>query len=396
MSWVVPGRSKLFSMMLITAEVFTLCTASALAATRYAVTNDDADTNSATFYTVGAGGALTQKKVVMTGGMGLRGGGYWAAARVSLLRSSMQRCVYVSDAASSDIAAIKESTLKLVGTFKGSSSDSGTLLGLGLTMNSHLLFAGFTGSNTIGTFKVGSGCKLKFVGDVKASGLNGGAIDGMRVRGKILVAAYGDGSIQSFNISSGVPVSNGDLQYSTGWNQSDAFPGDVDITKDGHWAIFGDATGSSGSSLVEVSDISSGKLTTTIAYKIGTGQNSNNIRLSPDETLLYVSNNSSGTVTAAFFDATTGVISPGCVSTTLKNFNSTWFNLGGVATAAPSGNGKVVYVAEDGSGHPSGIGIVSVTSSSGTCTLTESSSSPASDQQSTGLLSIGAFPPRRF
>src|SRR5208283_3105052 len=160
--------------------------------------------------------------------------------------------------------------------------------------------ASFTDDSTIGTFQVKPGCKLSFVGDTAVGGLQGGTIDGMVLHGNIMVVTYGDGSIESFDISAGTPVSNGDEQNSTGYSHGgNTYPSGVDITQDGHYTIFGDT---SVSTVVEVSDISSGKLTPTVVYRLGKGINSSNILLSPDETLLYISNNQSGTITAAFFD----------------------------------------------------------------------------------------------
>ena len=66
----------------------------------------------------------------------------------------------------------------------------------------------------------------------------------MAIHGNIMIATYTDGSIESFNISSGTPVSNGDEQYSTATlNSQDAtYPNSIDITSDGHYAIFGDTS----------------------------------------------------------------------------------------------------------------------------------------------------------
>src|SRR5581483_8991365 len=191
-------------------------------------------------------------------------------------------------------------------------------------------------------------------------GLFGGTVDGMKAHGKILVVAYGDGSVSSFNISTGVPVSNNDLQQSAGSLTFGASPAGVDISRSGNWAIFGDATGS-GSAYVEVADISSGKITATKAYVVPGGSNSNNVWLSPDDTLLYISNNYSGQVTGVFFNYFKGTLGPSCVSPTLKNFNNTWFFTGTVVTATNTpGNGAKLYVAEWGGGNASGIGIVKV------------------------------------
>lgn len=390
---------KLYSITAIAAAVLVaLSTTHASAATKvvhYVVTDDNvAGANTATFYVAGPGPKLTQKKVVQTGGQGT-GFGFYGSSRVSVVHDHTAGCVYVTDTGSNDIAGIVLSTQKVTGNFKGSSTDDGGMNAIGLALNSRFLYASFPGSNTIATFKVLSGCKLKFVKDVSAAGLQGGTVDGMALNGKILVVAYVDGSIQSFNISHGAPVSNGDEQNSTG-SASGALPAGVDISQDGHFAIFGDAV--SGVVDVEVSDISSGKLTTTVNYSsLASGANSNNVRLSPDGSLLYVSINFSGEVAAAFFDKTTGVLKPGCTSSPLKGFGSSWFVAVGLATQSTTGSGSPLFVAESAEGTPpSSIGIVKVKSSGGKCHLTESVDSPASDPNSSALRSIGAFPPRPF
>jgi 6-phosphogluconolactonase (cycloisomerase 2 family) len=385
---------KLYSIAAIIAGVVAFCTASSLAQiTRYVVTNDDHGAgNSATFFKIGAGGALTQSEVVATGGNGL-GGGYIASSRVALLRS--QGCIYISNAGDlpGTVSGIVESTQTLVGKFAASAGDNGGL-GISMALGKGKLYAGFPHSGTIGTFRLLSGCKLRFVTDTPAVGLSGGSVDGMKANGNILIVAYADGSIESFNIASGVPVSNGDKQNSTGFNLGYGWPSGVDISQDGRWAIFGDAARGVGTPTVEVSDISAGSLSPTVPYQFSSGRNSNNVLLSPDQSLLYISNNFSGQVTAAFFNKTTGVVSTGCVSAVLKNFKSTWYFGEGMANATPEGTGNVLYVAEYG--FVSSIGIVKISSNGTSCTLTEAGSSPATDTQSLNLQSIGVFPPRNF
>jgi 6-phosphogluconolactonase (cycloisomerase 2 family) len=359
----------------------------------YLVTNDDAPSllrSSVTFYTVDAHGLLTMKGRVKTSGMGIAGG-YFAANRVNILDNGKSECVYASDAATGDIMGIVVPTLKVAGSAKGSSTDGGTSNGIGLAVNSHYLYASFTDSNTIGTFRVKPGCKIKFVGDVNVGGLQGGVIDGMVIRGNMMVVTYGDGSIESFHISAGTPVSNGDKQNSTGSGGGNSYPSGIDITRDGHYAIFGDV---STSMLIEVSDISSGKLTKTVAFKLGNAISSSNIMLSPDETLLYVSNTQDATITAAFFDKNTGKISKGCISGILNGYVMNWSYLGALALEKATGTGGVVYVAEYGA--TSSIGMINVKSVGGKCSLKESSKSPIADPNSPGLLSIGTFPPRSF
>lgn len=359
----------------------------------YVVTNDDVPpvlASSVTFYTVGANGTLTMKAKVLTGRGGIAGG-YFGADRIRVLNSGSAECVYMSQALSGEIEGINVKTLKIGGHTVGSQQDTGGSNGVGLAMNAQYLYASFTDSNTIGTFQVKPGCKISFVGDIAVGGLQGGVIDGMAVHGSMLIGTYADGSIESFNISGGMPVSNGDLQNSTGSHGGNVYPNGIDITSDGHFAIFGDTATST---IVEVSDISSGKLTTTVVYHLGKAQSSSNIMLSPDETLLYISNTQGDKVTAAFFDKSTGKLSRGCSSGFLRGYVDNWSYLAGLALEKTTGTGGVIYAAEFGA--PSSIGMIKVTSAGGKCTLKELPNSPVSDPNSPGLLSIGGFPPRSF
>jgi len=360
--------------------------------TRYVITADDETpnlTNTATFFSIGLGGALTQVATTASGGAG-SAGGYFAASRVSVLHNAQADCAFVGNGASNTVGALSVQTQTLVASFFGSGTDTGGTVGVGLATNDIYLYVGFGGSNTIGTFAVEPGCALAFIGDSSVLGLNGGTITGLAARGNILVVTYGDASIESFNISQGMPISNGDAQNSTG-STNDHIPNGVDITSDGHYAIFGDA---STVTTVEVSDISSGKLTPTIVYNVGTAWNSASVWLSPDETLLYISNSSGGQVTAAFFDKATGTVTRGCVSQRLNGFYNGWVYAGRVGTALSTGTGSVLYVPEFGG--PSSVGIVNVQASNGKCTLTEAPGSPVSDPNSSTLISIGVYPARPF
>jgi hypothetical protein len=118
------------------------------------------------------------------------------------------------------------------------------------------------------------------------------------------------------------------------------------------------------------------------------------VLLSPDETLLYIANTGTGKITAAFFDKTTGKITTGCTSATLKGFDSKWVFLANLVTQLNTGTGSVLYAAEEGSS--SGVAMVNVSSNGGTCSLTEATKSPIVDPNSTSLLSIGVYPPRSF
>ena len=383
-----------------------LFSAVAVAATQHnVVTNDDVKgPNTVTFYVAGGTASaptLTRLKTIKTGGTGV-GGGYFGIVRQVLVADGSNECVFDADGGSNDVAAILFQARRVVGNFKGSSTDNAGSPGIGLALNPNhkYLYAAFATSATIATFSIASGCALTFVNDVSAVGLNSGFPHGMATKGSMLVVAYGNGSIESFNISGGTPVSNNDLQLSTGFIKDSVFPDGVDITKDGHYAIFGDA--SAGSTEVEVSDISSGKLAKTIKYGgpsggLGTGLAANNVRLSPDESLLYISDNLSGQVTAAHFNQTTGTLHFACISKPLRGFQTKWSFTSAIATEATFGTGSVLWVAEDAVGaHPSAIGIVKLTSTAGKCTLIESTKSPAADPSSLNLCWMNAFPQRTF
>jgi hypothetical protein len=350
------------------------------------ITDDDVagtHVNSATFFTVAANGTLSTPTLLNLGGHGT-GGGFFAANRVNILNSATSSCAYFSAGVSNTIAGVQLSTQIVSGNFSASATDNGADNGIGMVMNNSYLYASFSTSGTIATFAVQSGCQLQFLSDISPSGLNGGVAKGMALYGNLMVVTYGDGSIESFDISGGVPVSNGDQQNASGF-ASDDYPDGVDITSDGHYAIFGDA---SSDAAVEVSDISSGHLTQTVFYSLPVaGFNSNNVRLSPDGTLLYITNNSSGQVTAAFFNASTGTVSGGCVSAQLNGFDDTFSFLGGPVTQFSTGTGSVLYLAEFG--QPSAIAILNVTSNGAACTLTEAASSPVSEPNSANLVSLG-------
>ena len=364
----------------------------------YVLTNDDGLQHSyVTFFVAGGtqgAPTLTYQQGVNTGGKGI-GGGFFGTPRVTLLPNSSAQCVYASDAATGDIAAINIQTAQRVGNFSGSVNDVGSSNGIGLVMNQNYLYAGYSLSNTIATFAVEAGCQLSFIGDITVTPLNGGWVAGMALNGNMLVVTYIDGSIESFNTANGIPIPNGDEQNATGFAAA-FFPDGVDITQDGHFAIFADAAVAT---TVEVSDLSSGKLAPTMQYPLGVatnavgpGVNSATVRLSPDESLIYIGNSQSGYITAAFFNKSTGKVTPGCASQQLNGFYNPWSYIGELATRDTTGTGNVLYAAEFGSS----IAILTVTSTGTTCTLTESSASPVLDELSGGLLSIQTFPPRPF
>ncbi len=313
MNWSQSSWLRVFALLAGVLAVTGLATA----ATQYVVTNDDPGVS---FFAVGPNGQLTLLQQFQIGGFG-NAAGFFGTNRLAVLNSGNQQCVYASVSSTGDITGISVSTLTIGGSASGSPTDNGAANGIGLAVNSQYLYASFTSSNTIGTFQVLSGCSLSFVNDVSVSGLAGGMINGMAIHGNMMVTTFTDGSIQSFDISTGTPVSNGDEQYSTATLSSNdaTYPNGIDITADGHYAIFGDT---STSVVVEVSDISSGQLAPTVVYSSKSSISSNNIMLSPDETILYVVNTQGASVGAMFFNKSTGTLSHGCTAALVKGF---WF-----------------------------------------------------------------------
>jgi hypothetical protein len=374
--------------MLVVIFLFLAASPSARAqsGTEYIVTNDDLAPellSTLTVFAVNPHGKITEQGKIGIG-LGILGG-YFAAPRILSSSIGGTECVFASAAYFGEITGVDMDTQQAVGNFTGSATDSGSANGVGLAMNQTYLYAGYSASSTLGTFAVGSDCSLSFIGDVSATGVNGGTPDGLALHGNLLIVTYEDGSMESFNVAAGLPVSNDDLRLSTGY-ATDNLPNSVQVTSDGHYAIFGD---DSTTTTVEVSDISSGSLAPTVVYNIGSPLNSNNILLSPDETLLSITNNTSGQLTAAFFDAATGVVSPGCNSQTLKDFDNTWIYASGLAIASNTGTGQKVYVAEYGG--PSSIGVVNVTSGGGQCALKEDAHSPLTVEGASALMSLTVY-----
>ena len=380
--------SKSVLLTVFIASIFS-CLAAAQSAS-YVLTNDDTPSNSVTVFRAGLNQSgvpqLTKVAKLPTTGAG-HGGGYFAAVGITVLDTQQQKCAFVADADSADVASFNISTKALVGKFKGSNLDNGGLKGMSLAMTDQYVYASYMGSYTMATYQIQSGCKLHFLGDIDVVGQAFGAAAGLAINGNMMVVAYSDSTIESFDISNGIPVSNGDRQLSTGSQNGDV-PSGVVITKDGHFAIFGDA---GGATTVEVSDISSGKLTPTLVYFLGNAISATVIRLSPDESMFYVSDVGSGQVTAAFFDKATGIPSQGCTSPVLRGFGDSWFYPANLLTATGSGTGKVLFVAEDGP--TSGVGIVQLKAGNGKCQLTESSTSPALDPNSQSLRFLANYPP---
>jgi len=372
---------------LVLAVLFHSMVGGAFAQTRYVVANDDAAfpfPNGVSFFSEAASGLLTFQQQVNTGGYGISGG-YFGENRLAVANDGQENCVFSSQASSGSIVGVIVSSFSVGGVAFGSTTDTGLSNGIGLLATGGYLYASFTDPNTIGTFKIQTGCNLMFINDTAVSGLNGGVINAMAANGTMLIASFTDGSIQSFDISSGTPSSNGDEQISTATRRTHGatYPNQVQITHDGHYAIFGDT---STAVVIEVSDISSGRLSPTVAFGSLLGISSSNILLSPDETVLYAVNTQGDAVSAFLVDKSRGKLKFGCKSGPIKGQSGSWSYLASAALVSDSGNGGGVYVAEFGG--TSGIALVRYSATDGKCSLQEDPASPFLDGKSFGLLSI--------
>jgi hypothetical protein len=149
---------------------------------------------------------------------------------------------------------------------------------------------------------------------------------------------------------------------------------------------------------VEVSDVSSGKLTGTNLYdNLGTGTASRDVLFSPNGNLLYITDAGSLQVTAAKFNETSGSVTLSCVSTLLTGHDVAL--PGGLALGSASGTGGVVYVVQEDTttDGDNSVAMLVVGSTGTQCTLTEPpSNSPVSDPNADVLQSIAVWPPRPF
>jgi len=379
-----------------------------LAQTNYLITNNDNPgwANSASVFSIGEGGALTLVQTIATGSSDV-GAAYFGSTQVGILRSKTNHCAYIGDAYGkrytdpADVAAIDLTTLTLVGTYPGFPLDSGALEGVGLseTPNGTFLFAAFSLSDTITTYQQEAGCKLKRLGQIitvgaRNNGPYSGGVQGMKVtpNGNFLILTYGDGSIGSYKID----ANTGALQLVGRSLVADGgIAAGIDISSDSKWAVFGAANASTAQ--IEVASIrADGSLGPTHGYAgIGSGLNSSNVWFSPDETILYIGNNSSGQITAVPFSRSEGAISAGqaCTSPVLTKFSSGRAFLTGLIGSSETPTGSPLYATA--SSEPGAIVIVNFEKP---CTLKEASFSPVIDSGNTlgGLAGAGMDPPRSF
>jgi hypothetical protein len=355
-------------------------------ATHYVVTNDDIyrAPNAASVFKL-SGAVLKRSKSLATGGWGL-GGGYFATALQAMAAVGTNMCVFVADPGSDDIAAFNSTTK--VGNYSDPTG-SGAWNGTSLAAHGTALYAAYSASVNIGVWTINPDCSLTLANSAMNTPTFYPVNDiAVSPDGKTLVASYAQQKVDSFAISGANLTEKG--PYNTF-----GYTAGIDITKDSKYAIIGDF--SAALTQVEVLPIhSNSSLGSSDYYNVAQGgKDSNNVWLSPDETLLYVSNNVSLQITTLKFKESASAgkrLTFDCI-TTLHDPGNFMFNPSGLATEAPTGTGVYLYVAEWG--NPSAVGLLKVPK--GGCP-TEVSGSPFRNPTAPSDFpaTLSAYPPRPF
>ncbi len=285
---------RVLRVLLLVEAGLVLCPAT-LPAQQYIYTNDNVvnQTNSTTVLNVSKKGAVNVIKTYSTGGKSTGSSSYFALAPLATARIKNSKCLFVSNGGDSTIAAFtitaSRGLLKAVKGSPFSDGDSGSQrFGVGLAVGGNqLLFAGNSSSSHLSVLKISPTCALDVVNTYTVAG----SPDGMKATpdGKYLIVTY-LGLVDSFQID----YAKGELKELGPFTPKGAAAG-VDISCNSSTAYFGDAASHT---QVEVFSISSsGELVELNNFTNSNGQSSNNVLLSANGKVLYVSNTQSGQVT---------------------------------------------------------------------------------------------------
>jgi hypothetical protein len=350
------------------------------------ITNNDIyrAPNSATWMKL-SGSELKPVATLKTKGWGL-GGGFFGTAAQAVVQVGSNVCVFIADPGSDDIAAFNGTMY--VGNYIDPAG-SGAYDGIALAVHGDQLYAGYSASVNIGVWSIKPDCALVLASSA-ANTPSWAPIDDLAVspNGKTLVVTYGEHDIDSFAI------------LGTKLKEKGPFPSagntaGIDITSDSKYAIVADF--SANQTQVEVFPLNwNSSLGPTDDYVVPQGgSNSNNVWLSPDETLLFVSNSNSAQITTLRFDEKAGAqhrLSFDCL-TSLNTAGGSFYALG-MATEETTGRGGFLYVAQAGrNGGPSGIALLQIPQDG--CPA-EVSGSPFINSAGMWPVTLTAYPPRPF
>jgi hypothetical protein len=361
----------------------------------YAITDNNIyrAPNSATVFRL-SGSNLVGSPALQTTGWGLDSA-YFGTNMQTAIKVGTNVCVFVADPGSDDIAAFNTTNFSSpthVGNYVDPSG-SGAYTGIALATRGTTLFAGYSASVNIGVWTINSDCSLTLAG-AASNTPTPAPVDALAVtpNGKTLVATYAQTTpgVGSFAVSGATLTAKG--PYNTTGNT-----GGVDITKDSKYAIIADF--SENLTQVEIFPINSdSSLGSDDFYNItGGGFDSSNLWLSPDETVLYVSNNISLQITTLTYSESAAAghrLAFSCLSSVLKNpTGGSIYYTSGLATEAATGKGGYLYVAEPG--NPPAVALMQIPSNGCPTEVTGSPfvNSPAAN----GFpVTVTAYPPRPF
>lgn len=357
------------------------------------VANDDSAApdppSTVTFYDVGDAGRLGTPHRVSTEGNGVAGG-FFGAARVVATAQGDTLCVFASAAQSETIAAFAGPAHRLAGVFGGSHADTRLARGgIALAADQNRVWASFSGAGTLGTFRILPGCRLAFLGDVPARGVRGGEAEALAARGGTLLAAYGDGSLESFDVSGDIPRAHGDRREAAEAS-ADFAPGAIAISPDGRWAL---ASGGATRGVLQVIALAGGRLGAAQNALLTPDWGSGSLAWGAEPGVLFMSHHAAGRVSAGFFDSATGRVRPGCTSEALRGFGAAFRFIGGVAVAGGKDAGAWLYVPEFDAAGQSAIAVLHYAPRGAGCDLAEAAFSPVRAGPGSALLSIAILPP---
>jgi hypothetical protein len=373
-------KSATLMTLLAALAVLLLLPGSAKAQTFVYTNDNEAGPNTVTGFSVGANGALSTitGSPFLTGGTG--GGNSFASNRITVCM--VGAFLFVANDGSNDVSvfSINPSTgfLTLVGSPFATGGLSGFGISLGATPDNRFLFAANGGSNDISVFSIAANGALTLI-PANQTSLTGQP-DGTKVSpdGKFLsVALPNTNQVAMFSIGSGGTLTPVPGSPFTAKGTGEEAGLDINCASN---FLFG-GEGNLNSTIVDVFSIASNGVLTEISgspFSGGTGRNSNNVLLSPDDRFLFVSNNGSNQV-SVFSVAANG---------SLTLVTGSPFATGGITPAgmATDAAGKFLFVANSAS---SDVTVFSIASNGSLSTVT---GSPFPTGQGSGLLSLTAFP----
>ena len=345
---------------------------------KYVYTNDDTPSNTVSAFLVDATtGALSGIQTLATGGSGA-GGGAYAANRITVSGNFL----YAANDASGTISAFSIDPNSGFLTAIGSPFTVGAAwsdISLAASPGGKLLFAGLAASNTVAVLNVALDGSLSLASTAALPATPAG----IKVSGDGHYLAVGMpgfsnvGGVAMFNIAVGgalTPVIGSPFMDNGSGNTAGV---DVDCAST---HVFGGEMGTSGTIVDAYSIATSGALSRVQGSPFtGGGSNSNVVLLSPNDQLLFVSNQSSMSVTV--FHVGSGASLSLVAGSPFTNTAS-----GGVpAGMATDQAGTQLYVATNANQ-------IQVYNVAADGTLSSAPGAPYSTGQTGGLLSLAAYP----